>query len=842
MATNKLTPEIIAATNAVKGLNAEIKQLATELKKLGEGTKAISDKQKASNTEYKKLIESKKKVGSVTKQLIEAQDKEVAARIRLQEAQRRQKQELRSEIQLQNAVKGSTDRYSAGVKKLELRLRQVNQTTVKGRKEADSLRKGIDRLNKSITRQSSALNKQRRNIGNYGSAVRGLAGSIKTLAGAYIGLAGIRSLGRFFSSSLEAYDKQIVAERQLSAALNGRVTTTENIIRLASELQGKTIYGDEETIAAAKSLAIAGLQNERQLKRLLPLIQDIAAAEGITLAKATKKVTTAIASGSTTLEKYGVELSATATLTENADMAIKGLTESVQGQAEILANEGMGSIKQLGNTWGDFKESVGGAVASLLEASGIITGLNKKLGNTTQMLNDEMIPAWQKFAATSNAAFEALLIAQTKMRAKLNEMKGELVLTTQETIKAKGESVAYAEALAEVEKRAGKGALATKLANLVIQQAKLNNEQEKAATVILPKQTKATKDQAKAISSVSDEIEKLKAKTVGTGIFYEFLRGKEGELETKIGEEMDRAFMLMERKRLEEEARLAVDQEPFFQKLFGVDEEGLQQIQQGLTQLLGELNNFLAAGLAARKQAAEEEVQISDKKISELEGLLDKEVEANKNAKDKGIAFDRDKEASLRQQINVEKVERAKALEERKKIARQEKALAISASILNTAAGVAKALATANIPLAVIIGAIGALQIATISAQKFAEGGTFGATIEGGKSHAQGGNLQLVETEKKEMHGILSKPATRKHGAFYKEVTDMLNADKPINHLFGDRISPVLVNNSFDFSKNTKEIQNLRKDFQELKHHLEGQPYRVEGNKRYYKNRIEISL
>ena len=47
------------------------------------------------------------------------------------------------------------------------------------------------------------------------------------------------------------------------------------------------------------------------------------------------------------------------------------------------------------------------------------------------------------------------------------------------------------------------------------------------------------------------------------------------------------------------------------------------------------------------------------------------------------------------------------------------KALNMAEAIMNTATGVSKALATGNIPMAILIGALGAVQVATIAQQKY---------------------------------------------------------------------------------------------------------------------------
>lgn len=93
--------------------------------------------------------------------------------------------------------------------------------------------------------------------------------------------------------------------------------------------------------------------------------------------------------------------------------------------------------------------------------------------------------------------------------------------------------------------------------------------------------------------------------------------------------------------------------------------------------------------------------------------------------------------AEKRQQIEERFAREGEAL--RKKQARREKAIAIIQATIQTALSVAKALANppgppASIPQAIAAGALGAVQIATIAAQKFAQGGMIQ-----GPSHRQGG-------------------------------------------------------------------------------------------------------
>lgn len=104
--------------------------------------------------------------------------------------------------------------------------------------------------------------------------------------------------------------------------------------------------------------------------------------------------------------------------------------------------------------------------------------------------------------------------------------------------------------------------------------------------------------------------------------------------------------------------------------------------------------------------------------------------------------------------------------------AKKEKALSISQAIIATSLAVLNALNTKPyLPLgplmAISAAALGAIQIATIAATKFAEGGEVG-----GRPHSQGGTM--IEAERGEY--VISKTPTSK----YKGLIEAINEDNPM--------------------------------------------------------------
>jgi hypothetical protein len=221
-----------------------------------------------------------------------------------------------------------------------------------------------------------------------------LQNSMKGLGAAMAGAFAFSSVKSFFSSSLDAYDEQIQAQKKLENALGFSSTALMN---QASALQQTTRFGDEATLQMQAQLATLGL-TEDQIHKLTPLVQDLSAQTGKSLAKSAKEVTSALSTGSTTLAKYGVELLGSNTMAENFDLTVQGLSESVGGAAEKMAGEGKGGVIQLENAYGDLKESIGRVVSeglteltpALLEASNAMKAI----------ADDETLQWWEKLGAT----------------------------------------------------------------------------------------------------------------------------------------------------------------------------------------------------------------------------------------------------------------------------------------------------------------------------------------------------------------------------------------------------------------------------------------------------------
>ena len=187
---------------------------------------------------------------------------------------------------------------------------------------------------------------------------RGFGSVLKKVGGAIAGLFAVKAIINWSNKMLAAYDKQAKAESELLVALKGRKIATKELIEQAGQLQKKTLFGDEETIHA-DALIAAFVKEKDQIKQIIPLVQDFAAAKRMNLAAAADLVSKTLGSSTNALTRYGIVVKGAVGSNERLQSTIKGLSDAFKGQAAAAAEAGTGGLKQLSNLWGDMKERIG---------------------------------------------------------------------------------------------------------------------------------------------------------------------------------------------------------------------------------------------------------------------------------------------------------------------------------------------------------------------------------------------------------------------------------------------------------------------------------------------------
>ena len=231
------------------------------------------------------------------------------------------------------------------------------------------------RIKGDSTHLDGTLKKTKSSIGAWAGKVMGM------FAAAF----SIRLVTKLLKKSAELFDIQAKAETSLLIALKGREDIQQSLIKQASELQKVTLFGDEQTIEGAARLAMLLGTDEEAIRRLMPLVQDLAQAKfGGNLVTAADMVAKSVGSSTNALSRYGITIEGAVGSAERLESAIKGMNTQVGGQAQAAAKVGMGSITQLKNAWGDLLEVIGKAIVMSDKFQKLYGGLKKMIEEITE--------------------------------------------------------------------------------------------------------------------------------------------------------------------------------------------------------------------------------------------------------------------------------------------------------------------------------------------------------------------------------------------------------------------------------------------------------------------------
>lgn len=210
-------------------------------------------------------------------------------------------------------------------------------------------------LIKANNKLSGQVQKARRDVSSFKQQLKGL-GSV--IAGAFA----IGAVVNFTKASIRAFDIQAKAQASLLVALKGNVEEQQELIAQAKILQKTTLFGDEATIQAQAMLASMGLQ-VKEIKKLIPLVQDFATLQKLDLSTAANLVAKSVGSSTNALTRYGIQIEGAVGSSERLESAVKAMNEKVGGQAAAAAKVGAGELQQLSNLWEDFTETIGFVIA-----------------------------------------------------------------------------------------------------------------------------------------------------------------------------------------------------------------------------------------------------------------------------------------------------------------------------------------------------------------------------------------------------------------------------------------------------------------------------------------------
>jgi hypothetical protein len=150
-------------------------------------------------------------------------------------------------------------------------------------------------------------------------------------------------------------DEQVVAMVQLRATLGDGA---DAIKEYADRQQELTRFEDDDTLAAANSLAIHKL-NREEIEKLLPVIQDFAAFKGRSAAETAEAFGRAIQFGTTRgLQPFGIEIEKNGSQLEIYNAIVDAGKGKINGMAEEMGKAGLGPVVILQNQIADLKKEL----------------------------------------------------------------------------------------------------------------------------------------------------------------------------------------------------------------------------------------------------------------------------------------------------------------------------------------------------------------------------------------------------------------------------------------------------------------------------------------------------
>jgi len=257
----------------------------------------------------------------------------------------------------------------------------------------EALLGGLDQVDKKAGSASLSLGKMAAAIGLGGGAI------VLAKKGFDLFVDSLKEGIEFIQDTINEAGQQESALVRLNAILKATNQYTEEnseaLIENSKALQDKTIYTDEEVLAAEAQLAIYKLTKDEMIEAT-SVIADMAAAMDTDLGSAASMAGKAMEGIVTPLRRYGIILDEERYKTEGASYVLEVLRSRFQGVAEEAANTSEGLKKQIGNQLGELKETIGGAflptlktlMDGFLHGTPIVNDFGEEIGRTKSPLSN----------------------------------------------------------------------------------------------------------------------------------------------------------------------------------------------------------------------------------------------------------------------------------------------------------------------------------------------------------------------------------------------------------------------------------------------------------------------
>lgn len=233
---------------------------------------------------------------------------------------------------------------------------------------------GVAKLSEKVEALNTIAGKAANTMQKIGNAGMRLAGVIQS----------VQSIAAKAREFKEAYEAQIEAESKLAQVMRNtmgaRASEIQSIKDLAAAQQRMGVIGDEVQLAGAQELGTY-LSKTSTLKKLMPVMNDMLAQQYGLNASQEQAAQIASMLGKVmdgqvgALSRYGYKFTKEqekilkfGNEEQRAAVLAKVVGDAVGGMNKALSRTSAGKVKQLANSWGDLKESVG-ALANKIQVA-----------------------------------------------------------------------------------------------------------------------------------------------------------------------------------------------------------------------------------------------------------------------------------------------------------------------------------------------------------------------------------------------------------------------------------------------------------------------------------------
>ena len=255
-----------------------------------------------------------------------------------------------------------------------------------------------------INVKEKGAKKAEKNILGLNKSLGGLASKAALAAGAFFGTGMLLS---GMKSAIDLAGKQEAAEKALETAL-GR--TSDALLNQASALQQASIFGDEAIIQQQAFLGSLKF-SEEQIKSIIPVAMDLAAATGMTLESAVRNTAKTFSGLAGELGELVPQLRGLTKEQMMAGEAVKVMGDLFGGQALSQTETMTGKLEQMKNATGDAMEAGGGLASKAVIP--LANALKTAAESATTFINsiseeDKIIKENTLTANRNAAAFNAI--------------------------------------------------------------------------------------------------------------------------------------------------------------------------------------------------------------------------------------------------------------------------------------------------------------------------------------------------------------------------------------------------------------------------------------------------